>query len=85
MFDDKTLEKIFSNDKTQNVPIVYQATMIHVIEKVLEEKESDSSATVRKSLSISTTSVSVPDANIPTTDADNALTVDTESYNGYQW
>ena len=39
MFSDEILEKIFSNPEAQMVPIGYQSTMIHVIEKVLEEEK----------------------------------------------
>lgn len=39
MFSDETLEKIFSDPETQKVPIGYQSTMIHVIEKILEEEK----------------------------------------------
>lgn len=37
MFDDKILEKIFTDPETQKIPIGYQSTMIRVIEKILEE------------------------------------------------
>lgn len=39
MFSDETLEKIFSDPEAQKVPIGYQSTMIHVIEKILEEEK----------------------------------------------
>ena len=39
MFSDEILEKIFSDQETQKVPIGYQSTMIHVIEKILEEEK----------------------------------------------
>lgn len=39
MFSDETLEKIFADPETQKVPIGYQSTMIHVIERILEEEE----------------------------------------------
>ena len=39
MFQDETLEKIFADQETQKVPIGYQSTMIHVIEKILEEEK----------------------------------------------
>lgn len=39
MFQDETLEKIFADKETQKVPIGYQSTMIHVIEKILEEEK----------------------------------------------
>ena len=38
MFQDETLEKIFADQEAQKVPIGFQSTMIHVIEKVLEEE-----------------------------------------------
>lgn len=38
-FSDDILEKIFADKETQAVPLGYQSTMIHVIEKVLEEEE----------------------------------------------
>ena len=79
MFSADILEKIFTNEKASKVPIVYQSTMIKVIESILDEKEKED-ATIRKSVSVSTTNVSEHD--VSTTDA---ITVDTESYNGYQW
>ena len=39
MFSDEILEKIFLDPETQKVPIGYQSTMIHVIEKILEEEK----------------------------------------------
>lgn len=39
MFKDETLEKIFLDPEAQKVPIGYQSTMIHVIEKILEEEK----------------------------------------------
>ena len=39
MFQNETLEKIFADQETQKVPIGYQSTMIHVIEKILEEEK----------------------------------------------
>ena len=38
-FSDEVLEKIFADKETQTVPLGYQSTMIHVIEKILEEEE----------------------------------------------
>ena len=38
MFSDETLEKIFEDPEAQKVPIGFQSTMIHVIEKILEEE-----------------------------------------------
>lgn len=40
-FSDEILEKIFADKETQKVPLGYQSTMIHVIEKVLEGEEQD--------------------------------------------
>ena len=37
MFSDEILEKIFAQKEIQKVPFVYQSTVIHVIERVLEE------------------------------------------------
>ena len=41
MFSDEILEKIFSDPEAQKVPIGFQSTMIHVVEKVLEEENKD--------------------------------------------
>ena len=41
MFSDEILEKIFSDPEAQKVPIGYQSTMIHVVEKILEELKKD--------------------------------------------
>lgn len=45
MFSDEILEKIFSDPEAQTVPIGAQSTMVHVIEKVLEEMGVDVNAT----------------------------------------
>lgn len=37
MFSDKVLEKIFADKEIQRVPFDYQSTVIHVVERVLEE------------------------------------------------
>ena len=37
MFSDKLLEKIFSEKEIQRVPFEYQSTVIHVVERVLDE------------------------------------------------
>lgn len=37
MFSDKLLEKIFADKEIQRVPFDYQSTVIHVVERVLEE------------------------------------------------
>lgn len=41
MFSDKILEKIFSNPQIQQIPFEYQSTMIHAIEKAIEEVEEE--------------------------------------------
>lgn len=48
MFDDEVLEKIFTNPDVSKIPLDEQATMIRVIEKVLDDMEVDN-ATVSKS------------------------------------
>lgn len=37
MFGDYVLEKIFADKEIQRVPFDYQSTVIHVVERVLEE------------------------------------------------
>lgn len=37
MFSDSVLEKIFAEKEIQKIPFEYQSTIIHVIERVLEE------------------------------------------------
>lgn len=37
MFSDEILEKVFSREDVQKIPLVYQSTMIHAVEEVLEE------------------------------------------------
>ena len=37
MFSDEVLEKIFADKEIQRVPFDYQSTVIHVVERVLEE------------------------------------------------
>lgn len=37
MFSDEILEKIFADKEIQRVPFDYQSTVIHVVERVLEE------------------------------------------------
>lgn len=39
MFSDEILEKIFSNERVNQVPIIYQNIMIKAIEEVLEEQK----------------------------------------------
>lgn len=39
MFSDEVLEKIFADKEIQKVPFDYQSTVIHVVERVLEEME----------------------------------------------
>lgn len=42
MFNDEILEKIFSDKRTYDVPIVYQTIMIKVIEEIIEaQNEND--------------------------------------------
>lgn len=49
MFSDEILEKIFSDPEAHLVPIGYQSTMIHIVERVLEEMGVDTNATVSES------------------------------------
>lgn len=49
MFDEKVLEKIFSDKEVQKIPIGCQATMVKVIEKVLEEMEGENDTELSKS------------------------------------
>ena len=37
MFSDSVLEKIFADKEIQRVPFEYQSTVIHVVERVLDE------------------------------------------------
>lgn len=37
MFSDKLLEKFFADKEIQRVPFEYQSTVIHVVERVLDE------------------------------------------------
>ncbi len=37
MFSDEILEKIFADKQIQKIPFDYQSTVIHVVERVLEE------------------------------------------------
>lgn len=37
MFSDSVLEKIFAEKEMQRVPFEYQSTVIHVVERVLDE------------------------------------------------
>ena len=37
MFGDSVLEKIFADKDIQRVPFEYQSTVIHVVERVLDE------------------------------------------------
>lgn len=37
MFSDEILERIFSEPEMKEIPIVYQSTIITVIERVLED------------------------------------------------
>ena len=38
MFSDEILEKIFANERINEIPIVYRSIMIEIIEKVLTEE-----------------------------------------------
>lgn len=38
MFSDEILEKIFSREDVMKIPIVYQSTMVHAIQEVLEKE-----------------------------------------------
>jgi hypothetical protein len=48
MFSDEVLEKIFAHPNIHRIPIAYQATMIDIIEDVLEKVEEEN-ATVPES------------------------------------
>ena len=37
MFSDAILEKIFADKEMQKIPFVYQSTVLHIVERVLEE------------------------------------------------
>lgn len=39
MFSDEILEKIFSDERTYKVPIIFQTIMIKVIEDILEKEK----------------------------------------------
>ena len=39
MFTDEILEKIYSQDEIQKIPISYVVTVVSIVEKVLEEEE----------------------------------------------
>ena len=39
MFSDEILEKIFANEKINEIPIVYRSIMIEIIEKALMETD----------------------------------------------
>lgn len=39
MFDEDTLQSIFSSEEVRQVPLVYQSIMVHAIEAVLDGKE----------------------------------------------
>lgn len=49
MFDEEILEKIYSDPETKNIPIGHQSTMIHLIERTLEELGVENIATISKS------------------------------------
>ncbi len=46
MFSDEILEAIFSSKEVQLVPIGYQATMVHEIDRILQEKMEERYATL---------------------------------------
>lgn len=49
MITDEMLERIFSREDVAKVPLIYQSTMIHVIDEELEkEKSDDSTGTLSK-------------------------------------
>lgn len=59
MFNDKILERIFSNEEMQKIPIGCQSTAVHVFQTILEElKEENPYATLSELLSESDASVS---------------------------
>lgn len=39
MFTDEILEKIYSQDEIQKIPISYVVTVVSIVENVLEEEE----------------------------------------------
>lgn len=41
MFSDEVLEKIFSREDVMKIPLIYQSTMIHAVQEVLEEVENN--------------------------------------------
>lgn len=41
MFSDEVLEKIFGREDVMKIPLIYQSTMIHAIQEVLEEAENN--------------------------------------------
>lgn len=50
MFSDEVLEKIFSDAEMKKIPVGAQATVVNVIERVLEEMEVEvEDATIRES------------------------------------
>lgn len=51
MFSDSVLEKIFAEKEIQKVPFEYQSTVIHVVERVLEEMGVDVNDAVSESKS----------------------------------
>ena len=48
MFSDKLLEKIFADKEIQRVPFEYQSTVIHVVERVLDEMGVEIDDTIQK-------------------------------------
>lgn len=41
MFSDEILEMIFAREDVSKVPLIYQSTMIHAIEEVLDSDDTD--------------------------------------------
>jgi hypothetical protein len=41
MFTDEILEMIFAREDVSKVPLIYQSTMIHAIEEVLDSDDTD--------------------------------------------
>lgn len=50
MFSDKILEKIFEREDVTKVPLIYQSTMLHAIQEVLEQ-EGETDADKQQSIS----------------------------------
>lgn len=48
MFSDEILEEIFASEEVQKVPVGFQATMVHEIDKILTRREEENNATLRE-------------------------------------